>query len=443
MDQIARVTDERREAHSANGSALIVALFVLFLVTAIGVALLFLTRNEVDMSQADGRGKRVYYLAEAGLEDGRTTVGNANRVSLKTDDLSDELDTAAGPDDVINFNVDNIAPVYDGNGNVTGFTGFGDDVPARGLTALDDGWYTAFLTNDVNENPSTIIDNNDIVMITGIGVAADRSLEITEAVVQYDELFPSLPATITILGPNAIFDGGNSNAKSYVGDDCPGGLLPPVPVVGTIGGVSETHAEIGVHKPGTYESNGQSGDDTVSDLIPLGVDPMWTDCDALVALARGVMDAADVVGDSSTPLAALGTPASPKIVFIDDDYDVSGNFTGAGLLLVTGLFEFDGKADWQGVLLAIGQGDFVRKGGGNGNVLGGAVVANVEGPDQILFTADDCSGDDGVKPSGDDGVAQSSFDASGGGGLKTQFCSPYFTRLQAAKPLEILSFRQR
>ena len=72
-----------------------------------------------------------------------------------------------------------------------------------------------------------------------------------------------------------------------------------------------------------------------------------------------------------------------------------------------------------------------------------AGFADVEGPDQILFTADDCSGEDGIKPSLDDGVAQSMFDASGGGGLKTQFCSPFFAQLQAAKPLQILSFRQR
>ena len=53
-------------------------------------------------------------------------------------------------------------------------------------------------------------------MIWGIGAGLDRSVEIVQAVIETDPLVPIVPpATITILGPDPSFDGGNSDDQLF------------------------------------------------------------------------------------------------------------------------------------------------------------------------------------------------------------------------------------
>jgi hypothetical protein len=443
-----------------RGSGMVMAIFVLFLVTSLGVALLFLSNTEVKLSQADGRGKVAYYHSEAGLEKGRAVVHYANMINLPDIEyFNDELQAAAGgnPGDVIDFNLANLTATFDSDGNLTSLSGFNDDQPALPLTSFGDGMHAAFLTNDPAEGISTTTDNNKKVMITGVGAGPDRSLEIVQAIVERVDLYPMPPATITILGEEncdpdcADFWGGTSIPKRYKGDDtgahCPGGTPGLwVPVIGVIGDSSVGSVIPGVQKKASYTTDGGnlSGDSTVTDLTDdPTLDPIWTDCNLLRDLAAEIRDAADIIGDSSTPNAALGTVADPKIAFIDDDYVVGPSVNSGGILLVTGMLDFHGQADWQGIVLAIGTGDFLRNGSGNGTISGAIIVADIAGPDRILFTADDCAGQDDILGTADDGIAQSSYQVTGGGVGVTGFCSAYLKRWQAAKPLEIVSFVQR
>lgn len=416
------------------------AIFVMVLVSGMGLSLLFLARTEQQMSQSDVRAKKAFYLAEAGVEDGRIAI------HMPGVTLSDQLAAAAGTNGVIDFDPSNLAPTYDSSGNLTGFTGYGDDVPVRGMTSLADGWYATFLSNDPSDGVPTTVDANNRVLITGIGVIPNRSMEIAQAIVRFR--FPIPPASITLLGPNPSFDGGTSESKLYTGNDgdghCPSGDPSlTVPAVGVIGSAAETVAEGGVSKPSTYAQGAESGVDAVDDLTLLpSLDPIFTDCSALISFVGELKAAAGLLGDSSTPTDQLGTPANPKIVFIDDDYVVNGAIVGAGVLVVTGQLILDGQAAWQGPIFVVGQGDFDRSGSGNGVVSGGMIVANVEGPDQTLFTSDDCSGPDGILGNSDDGMAESIFNTSGGGAGTFGYCSTYIEQMKTLLPLRIVSFRQ-
>jgi hypothetical protein len=199
-----------------------------------------------------------------------------------------------------------------------------------------------------------------------------------------------------------------------------------------------------VHSPGTFVEGSTTGVDTVDDLT---TDPdlpeIWTDCEKLVELARVVRDGADLIGNASTTVAELGVPGSPKSVFIDGDYEFGGNWSGAGLLFVSGTLTMHGATGWQGPIFVIGKGSFQRSGSGNATVAGGIIVADVAGPDRVLFTGDDCSGDDGTMGTSDDGVAQSDFEVSGGGNGTTGYCSDYFSNWQGMRPFKLLSFAQR
>ena len=90
------------EARRNAGSALLMAVFVLFLVSSMGVALLFTSSTEVKMSQAGLRTKEAFFLAEAAVEDARTDLWLVNDADTFDDDLiaaaSDgTMDLAAGP----------------------------------------------------------------------------------------------------------------------------------------------------------------------------------------------------------------------------------------------------------------------------------------------------------------------------------------------------------
>jgi hypothetical protein len=441
-----RAQDGGRARQDERGSALVMAIFVLVLLTAMGAALLFVSENEMKTGQVDLRSKTVFYASEAGLEDARETLRVVN-LSGATEALrssfNDELTTAAGPNGVIDFDPAALKPVFDSNGDVTGFTGYGDDVPLKSMTAFSQGKYAAFLTNDAVDGRASLADSNDRVMITAIGTGPNYANEIVQAIVERDS-FPSMPSTITMIGPSANFDGGNSNAKKYMGDDCGGSGIPglAVPVVGVIGSASETTAEAGVQKPGNYTSGGNTGVDTVNNISG-SIDPSWKDCDYLHDLARKVRAAADVVGNSSTSTGSLGTVGSPKIVYIEGDYSIGPGLNGAGLLWVTGVLTFSGNAGWNGTIFTVGKGDFERSGAGNGVISGANFVANIAGPDGTMWTSDDCSGPDGVLGTSDDGAASATYNNNGGGTGDTIYCSTDISSVQDEFPFVIAGFRQR
>lgn len=426
-----------------RGSALVMAIFVLALLAAMGMTLLFVTENEARTGQVDQRAKRSFFLAEAGLEKARETmrvdnysdVSAANRLTF-----DDELVAAAGGNGVFDFSPATLRLVYNSSGAVTGYTGAGDDVPVRAVTTFGSGVYAAFLTNDIADANTPLTDSNDRVKVTAVGAGENRSMEIVQAVVERNS-FPPMPATITIVGPNADFDGGSSAAKEYTGDDCaiPGLSLP---AIGVFGPGSETTAEVGVRKPASYSEGPQSGIDTVDDIDGVA-DPSWQDCGFLKELARGVRASADVVGNSATPLGSLGVPGSPRIVYIEGDYVIPGGFSGAGLLFVTGTLTMHGNADWYGTILVVGDGSMLRSGAGNGDISGALLVADITGPDRALWTGDDCVGEDGTIGTADDGVATSTYHVNGAGASETGYCSSAISEVQERFPFVIVDFRQR
>jgi hypothetical protein len=430
---------------------MVMAIFVLVLLTTTGVALLFISGNELKMSRADVASKQVFFMSEGGLEDGRNQLFVINKASAQPRELDDELDGAAGVNNTVDFDPATLRPVYNSSGLVTGFTGYGDDVPVKPMTAFAGGWYVAFMQNDVASGaPEAMLDDeNDRVLLTAMAADRNNHVELVRALVEREDTFAIPPATITVLGENSTFEGGNSNSKEYIGNDfgshCPPGTSGNVPVVGMIGSAAEAQAvgTINSFREDNYYSGSDTGAGTIDDLT---TDPnlpeLWTNCELLVELADIVRGSADLVGNTSTPRASLGTPSTPKAVYINGDYTVSGNFTGAGLLFVTGHLEMDGQASWQGPIFAIGVGEFERNGAGNGVISGGVIVADVAGPDRILFTADDCSGEDGVHNTADDGVAEGSFFSDGTGTSQTGYCSAYFNQWQSMRPFKLLSFVQ-
>jgi len=448
---------------SQEGSAMLMAVFVLALLSLLGLGLLFVTQTQVQAAQTSLRVKQAFYLAEAAQEDGRQTLFNVNRSGPFTDDLVNH----AGANGVFDFDPGTLVVNRDAAGNVISLAGYGDDVPLRGLTAFGGGWYAAFMTNDAGagEDPTQPADGNDRVLITGIGAGPDQSLEIVQAIVERWEVLPLLPpATITLLGPPPSFWGGTSDSHGFTGDDCGGAGVPGlyVPVVGVIGSDAEAAAEAGIYRDEDgdgpdYDSGPYSDAATFADLTDASeptvvgsgydaVDPsdsLWTDCPALHKMVEDLRAIADVVC-CNPPVCATAVPATcelpdppdrSKLIFVDGDLDV-GPSGGMGTLVVTGTLTIDGRADWNGMIFAFGAGVYERNGGGNGVISGAVMVADIAGPDNVYGNDDDCSGDDG-------GFGTASYLHNGGGNSGTSYCSTDILGSRPVAPYDIVGFRQR
>ncbi len=455
-------SDDPENLDRAAGSALLLSVFVLLILSSMGLSLMFLSVGEIRMSQGSLRTQKAFFLAEAGQEDGRATLFAINGI----DDFSDDLAGHAGPDGVLDFDPDNLQVVRGADGSVTGLTGYGDDRPLRSLTAFSDGWYAAFVNNDPAEGRTTTTDGNNRVMITGIGAGEDRAAEVVRVIVEKREILPTVPpATITLLGPVPRFHGGNANVHDYSGDDCGG--RPPgvpglyVPIVGTVGPIAASAAESDMLRIVGTDGNGgpdfASGPyealDTFADLTDPGeptvagsaygtLDPAWQDCPNIVRIIEDVRQAADVVC-CTPPVCATPVPdpcvlpvsTADRTVFIDGDWTVGPGDSGAGTLLVTGRLRYNGQASWNGMLFAFGAGEYQRYGAGNGQVSGAIMVADVAGPDNIYGTDDDCTG-------GDAGFDSAYADLSGGGNADTLYCSADILAARPRPPYRIVSFQQ-
>jgi hypothetical protein len=215
-----------------------------------------------------------------------------------------------------------------------------------------------------------------------------------------------------------------------------------------VGSSAEASAEAGIYggdedhpSHPDYDSGPYHQENTFADLTDPSeptlqgggptLDPMWTDCLAIQELLADLENAADVVCQEGEECVL---PAGWPTIFVHGDYTIN-NDGGQGTLVVTGELVYKGNADWQGLVLALGEGNFRRNGSGNGTISGGIIVADIAGPDEIYGTADDCSG-------GDNGFASVDFDYSGGGTGNTMYCSTHIINSRPNPPYKIISYRQ-
>jgi len=437
-DDGSRVNRDERQ----RGSALVMAVFVLTLLGAMGAVLLFLSESEMKMNTADRRGKQAYSLAEAGLEHARAQLWYDNRAT----GFQDNIDATRGVNNTIDFDWNTVVPTFDSDGNVTGFTGYDDDIPIAPVTVLGTGMYAGFLSNDPVEgemNP----DLDGRVMLTGVGAGKDGSFELVQAIIEVVEVLPTLPpATITLLGPSPTFEGGKSKVTTYVGTDCGGSGTPGLfmPVVGAVGSAATTSAETGFTTNPSYESGDPQGSisglNTIANLentseptVSTPISSSWSDC----AYLQEMVDTLRTMADYTCYGGVCTMPSGPpgQIIVVEGDAYLNDTESGYGTLLATGELTVSGRWSWSGLILVVGEGQYDVSGSGNGTVLGGLVMANISGPDGVFGTADDCT-------SGTVN-ASSTYSEAGGGNSGTIYCTTALLFANPSRPYDIEEFIQR
>lgn len=454
----------RSMALGERGSALVATLAALFLLTLAGLILLKVSQGEVQMNSADLRSKQAFYLAEAGIEQGREVL-RAYRTSHSTISVVGLLKDIDGPNATINANPDVITVTFGAPGAAPTLGGFGDDTAVVAMTPYGNGWFATFLTNDVREDPggraNSATDSNKRVMLIGVGATADRAVEIAEAVVDTGPDMPTPPATITVLGDKPKFDAGTSASMFYTGDDCydPGAnkgagayiaphLSESFDVVGVTTPTSLATVQADINsltgsKPKqyvfqTHDDTGAlvTGAATAADITsnPFYMKyPAFSDCNAMLQLGQQVAALADVKVADGTKLEDddVGTATNPRIVYCEGDCELTAKVgAGYGVLWVNGKLDIAGGVMWYGQIYVVGKGEVERMGTGNDGVFGSVVIANTaEGK---------CNG---ASPGGFGQGAD--FNTRGGGTSVTGYCSYYNNLAWAASPVSLRSFRQQ
>jgi hypothetical protein len=105
----------------------------------------------------------------------------------------------------------------------------------------------------------------------------------------------------------------------------------------------------------------------------------WLTPSGLEAIVQDITSGADAVitGPATPSSFPSGMSATnPMTIVVNGDLDLNGwHNTGYGLLLVTGTLKYDPDASWQGVVLVIGQGNFVSTRSGSGVINGAVFIA--------------------------------------------------------------------
>jgi hypothetical protein len=180
----------------------------------------------------------------------------------------------------------------------------------------------------------------------------------------------------------SAFAVGNSSQYKYSGNDNAGGAAVPAFAV--------TNAANYTQASGVVSGNPQI---TGSSQVKTAA---LSELSTLLQTAQGARDAVAALRDkakneywptsytgetydryfpSGTTPDTFGTEANPVITFVDGNAALPPG-GGAGMLVVTGILDMRGNADFKGVILVLGTGQVLRDGGGNGVTLGAMFVAS-------------------------------------------------------------------
>jgi hypothetical protein len=318
----------------------------------------------------------------------------------------------------------------------------GDGPPNDNATPL---YYDpAHLDAGGNPEPSLIVSAAppasafQVFEVTSLAVLPNGSQKLLQYVVTPASLNLKFPSALTLNSNNASMNGGSSNGYQINGQDQCNAAALPLPAIGYNGGGATNYNNIksGLPHPNNYIGAPPPGPapptpsvvNVASTLSPSLQTP--ASLDALVQLITQNADA--VITPASGYHADPGdlpsgmSPSNPVTVVVNGDYSQSGGFTGYGLLVVTGNFNFTVGSGWRGIILVIGQGTVNGSGGGGNEFDGVLFVAKTQNASGTELAA----------------LGQATLNMSGNGGSGINYNSCWVNSVQGIQTYNVLSFRE-
>jgi hypothetical protein len=485
-----KYTNRLRHKRSEAGVALIIAMFALLLITAIGLALVAASGTETALASNYRNASSAYYAASAGIEEGRGRLVAANPNALGAlvptplplnqplyivnpgPNEAAATILATYPDTEYATEFAAAPAVVTTNSMYTGAANPGPLYKWVRINAVTEASLNVNVGNHAlpldavqplyydgqHLTVNSAAPNKQAIEITSMAVLPNggkKILQYITAPVNYNLKFPG---ALTLAGQVGTFQGANSNGYFINGNDGQGtppavpGCVNNAPAVPGIAvgpgnaappnnGISNTQ-QVTNNLPRPTHYVGSTGTPSVS--TPPTTGSLATP-DSLDKLIQQIKLNADAV-IPNPPFAAgfnnsgttynFGGPGwppsinatNPGVVYVDGSFDLGPN-TGSGILVVTGNFTYHGNSGWNGIVLVVGDGTttFLGNGGGNGSFNGAIFTA----------TTRDAAGNQLAN------FGTSNFDISGGGGNGIYYNSCWIDKVQQPPSFQVLSFRER
>jgi hypothetical protein len=479
--------------HRETGSALLIAIFALLLISVVGIALLVSTGTDSALAGNYRTSTSAYYAGVAGLEEarGRLLWKNPNYINI-TNSYSNLLAPAGPPSGVapVTWGLKQVMYIINpGPGETVDPTSanpanypdseYVKEFPSWGLggstvqqipsvspaptasPALPGPSYKWVRINAVTEqslnmdvNGDGVYDPTDVLFydparvdpttgnpapslvlssptsipptptsvqaleITALAVAPNGSRRILQYVVapliiSPDAADQNFPAALILDGFNVTFQPPSSPNYQVSGvDAC--NPSPPLglPLPAAIGSIDSTDytSILGEVTPNNTNYPGAplasspfppGYTPTTPSLSNLGLPPpnnilrqSWLTPATLDAVMQDITNSADLVVNGSTTATEISNLApgmsatNPMTIVVNGNLNLNSfNFTGYGLLLVTGTLRYDPNTSWNGIVLVVGQGIFTSSGTGGGGFDGTVFLAQTRDSSGNLLPA--------------------------------------------------------
>ena len=493
MSKTNRKIPNRKPKSQQDGVALIAAILVLLLISAITAGMIILTNTETSTSANFKDEQRAFFSAKAGVEEVRDRLRTAATNSIQGASLPTTL-PGSGTTGVLYIlnpsNSETVAPWNSSNK-------YPDDEICKetstvgcsgGLPSSTSGWYksvtasTTYATSPVLDwkwvrvnlkqnnafganyavngdatkayytclkdgSPYEVISSPTptapcvsptylpVYVLTALAVTPSGSRRMVQVEVGQDTFQFTAPSALTIDGSGNSFTTGTSAGFGVNGNDTPGcGVTTTGANVPAIGVPSTTEQGTVISqiasavnnnkkKEGQYQSGTNTTPDVlnVSSLLPTTMQSSSSLQDLMSTIKGDVTQ--PVINGIKTPatdssFTSPGTAANPQIIYVNGDLTLSGNFTGYGILVVTGTFTAKGSTQWNGLVFVVGKGIYVDKGTNSYN--GAMIVANTTGTT----------------------LGATSMDVSGGGNGGVQYSSGCIAQATTLTTYHVISMRE-
>jgi hypothetical protein len=274
-----------------------------------------------------------------------------------------------------------------------------------------------------------------VLTITALAVTPSNSrrmVQYTVAPAALGSAFANFPSALTLDGNGVSFRGPTTSGAFHIdGNDsnAPSGTVSGVPAIGYTNSYDGSNVSTSAVPAGNYLSPAGTPSVGLVTLPPLLQTPSGLD-----ALVQSIKQSADLVLNPSpgsaadqTSLPATMSASNPMVIVVNGNFNLHGNGTGYGLLVVTGTLDYDPDASWNGMILVIGQGIFTSSRRGVGTINGAIFIAQTRDSAGNLLS--------------DPNLGHASFTQTGGGS-GINYSSNWVRAAQGLVPYQVLSFRE-
>lgn len=336
----------RKLLNDQRGMVLVISLLILALLLGAGVGAIVSTQTDLKTSSNLKTTTQAFYLAEAGIERAKSEIAGSKSFNS----------VLAGADGSKTSTGDN------------GILSFGSSVSFAG------GTYEVSVTDNDDGDRDSWADADNKVYISSKGTygSSTRTIKalVTKASMDFngamnvvdDQCETEQGGSAAVTGDDYTYNPSNQNNPTRASG----------PDVHAIARSCTTNNDDN-KKPDQLTGVGSSTPDISSDIGSLTLSGLQSMRDDLISMA-------DVTYHGSTNLnnAILGTRTTPQITYIDDSVTIQGTTSGVGFLIVNNDFEVKGNFTFEGIIL-VGICPTCPgriKGTGNAKIYGATILAN-------------------------------------------------------------------